>query len=114
MTSDFTQWIGTELEKRNWTHARLAQEAGVSRPIVTQVISGKVPPSCEFCIKVAIALDVSPENILRMADILPGEQTEIGDSPIAQEIAAIAASLPLEQRKELLNFAHYLATKKPE
>jgi len=109
MSEAVKQWIAQELDKLNWTHAQLATQAGISRPLVSRTLRGDMPPSCEFCIKVAIALDVSPEYVLRLASILPGEPTGADDSPIVQEIAGIAANLPLERRKELLKYARYLA-----
>ena len=46
-------------ESREWSQADLAIEAGISRPLVTQLEAGKVLPGWETVVKLARALGES-------------------------------------------------------
>ncbi|MEM7348205.1 MAG: hypothetical protein AAF485_28580, partial [Chloroflexota bacterium] len=70
-------------------------------------LSGDVSPSADFCIKVAQAVDASPEYLLRLADILPPRAT-ISDDEASQEIVELLQHLTPTQRQEALNYIKYL------
>lgn len=114
MSKELTAWLTAELNRLNWSHAQLAKKAGVSRAAVSNTLRGEIPPSCEFCIKIAGALDVAPEYSLRLAGILPGEPSPISPSPTTLEIMQLAESLPPEQRQEALRYLRYLAQQQGE
>jgi transcriptional regulator with XRE-family HTH domain len=111
MSEDLRQLITAELTRRNLSHSQLATKAGVSKSLVSRTLRGDMPASADFCIKIAIALDVAPEYILRLAGILPaGEPNPTTPGPVTQEITRLAETLPPETRQELLKYARYLAT----
>lgn len=110
MSERLKQWLATELNRLNWSHAELAAKAGVSRALVSRTLRGDMPASADFCIKVALALDdVAPEYLLRLAGILPGEPTQITPGPITLELLAIVETLPPELRQQVLSYAKFIA-----
>lgn len=105
MSDGLTTWLNQELEQRGWSQAELARRADVSRPLVTRTLSGDMPASADFCIKVAQALGEAPEKILRLAGILPASAD---DDPTLAELQDIVKNLPPSQRKEALRYLRYL------
>ena len=91
MSDQFRQWLTSEMKKRRYSQGALARAIGMSRPFVSRVLSGEKAPSLDFLIKVAQALEVPPEKVLRLASILPtGLASE--DSTI-QELMDLTRSL---------------------
>lgn len=108
MTEAFRKWVTDGLGRRQWSIRELARQSGVSHPLISQVLSDK-KPSCEFCVKIALAFDESPEMALRLAGILPPESpVSINDASATMEITEIARNLPEGKRKQLLDFARFL------
>lgn len=110
MSEALRQWLATELNRRGMSHTQLANQIGLSHSFVSKVISGAKPPSVNFCFKTAIALDVAPERLLRLAGILPGESAPTSPGPITVEIMAIVESLPPELRQQVLNYVKFLGS----
>lgn len=110
MSDRLTDWIGQELKRLDWPYSELARQAGVSRTLISRTLSGDMPPSADFCIKVAAALNASPIYLLQLAGILPEDveiPTSVNDSTI-QELVDLARNLTQDQREELVRFAHFL------
>lgn len=102
--SAFGDWLADELTRRGWSHNELARRAGVSQPNVSAIAKGQ-NPGCDFCIKIAAALEVPPEKVLRLAGILPSDLPS--DDSNLQELIELARSLPPEEREELLKYARF-------
>ena len=107
MSDRLRAWLTQELKVRQLSQRELAKQSGVSQTRISQTLSGDIPLSADFCIKVAQALDVSPEYLLRLAEILPPEIT-ISDDATTQEIKELLKHLEPEQRQEVLNYIRYL------
>lgn len=105
MSDELRAWLSKELEKRHWSQRELARQSGISQPLVSQTLSGDVPPSADFCIKVAQALGEAPEKVLRMAGILP---PALEDDPTLAEIQDLVRNLPPSQRKDVLRYIRFL------
>ena len=84
VNESLSEFLSTELEARRWSMRELGRRADVSGSLVSEVISGNVPASANFCVAVARALDVSPEHLLRLSGILPGQAP-----PVREEEEAI-------------------------
>ena len=69
----FTRWLQDQLDERDWSQSELARQAGVSSAMISDVLSGNANPGWGFCKKVASALDLPPENVLRLAQHLDPE-----------------------------------------
>ena len=108
MSEGLTVWLSQEIARRGWSHTELAKKASVSRPLVSRILSGDMPASADFCIKVAQALGESPEKVLRLAGILPAAPPATPtDDSILQELVELARNLPSKDRKELLKYARF-------
>lgn len=113
MGDKLADWITGQLEEKGWSQSELAKRSGASRPLVSQVLSGEMSPSADFCIKVAQALDEAPEKLLRLAGILPSAPASEDDATL-QELTDLARNLSPEQRRQLLDFAQFLYRKTKE
>ena len=100
-------WLTRELKVRQLSQRELARQSGVSQTRISQTLSGDIPVSAEFCIKVAPVLGVSPEYLLRLAEILPPESAD-SENATTQEIIELLKNLTPEQQQETLNFIKYL------
>jgi transcriptional regulator with XRE-family HTH domain len=67
----FAQWLESQIEERGWNKAELARRAALSDSTVSMVMGGQRNPGFEFCVSVAGALELPPENVLRRAGLLP-------------------------------------------
>ncbi len=111
MSDKLITWLNQERKRRDWSYADLARKAGVSRPLISRTLTGDMSASADFCIKVAIALDVSPITSLKMAGFLP--ETTLADHVLIEDhtlraLMEIAQALPPSQREKLLDFARFL------
>ena len=92
MDNEFVPWLAGELERRGWTQTELARRAGLVPSYMSMVMNSQKQPSTGFCVKVATALGMSPERVLRIGGYLP---------PVTEErlrefehLAQVLASLP--------------------
>lgn len=69
---DFSEWLVKELNKREWSNSELARRAGVVPSYVSMVISLGRQPGLGFCKKVANALGVSEDEVVRAAGLISG------------------------------------------
>jgi transcriptional regulator with XRE-family HTH domain len=104
MSDNLRAWLAKELQQRKWSHNELARQAKVPQSTVSSVISGNRKAGADFCVKVAQALNESPEKLLRLAGILP----PASEDATLQELIDLARSLPPGQRKEALRYLRFL------
>lgn len=100
----FVTWLTGEIDRRGWNNSELARRAGLVPSAISQVISGTRKPGFEFCIKVARPLDMTPEEVLRRAGLLP-KLSAPEDNPTYQELRDKIRRLPIERQKDLLKIA---------
>jgi transcriptional regulator with XRE-family HTH domain len=103
-------WLTEELDRLGWSYGELSRRAEVSRPLISRTLSGDMPPSADFCIKIAQALGEPPEKVLRLADILP-QLPGAEDELTIEEINDALRGMTPEQRKEALHYIRYLYQK---
>jgi transcriptional regulator with XRE-family HTH domain len=99
----FAAWLQAEIDKRDWKAATLARQAGLSKGTVSDILNQRRAPGHEFCVRVAGALHYPPEDVLRLADLLP-PQGELGDLSLRQ-LVEVARQLSDDERAELLEIA---------
>src|ERR671911_1789061 len=84
-------------ERRMWTQARLADEAGVSPTTVSGIESGRISrPHFGTLRKLALALGVEPEDLLS----LPGSEGDEALSPLSLEWAMSSGEEEFERGLE--------------
>lgn len=82
---EFVTWLTEELDERGWTGSELARRAGLVPSTVSTVITGAKRPGLDFCVGVSRALGVMPEQVLRLAGLLPPVPP-----PVVEENEALA------------------------
>jgi len=70
---DFVAWLNAEMEKQGWSLQQTAQRVGVSHTVVTNIANGQARPSADFCRRIALVFQLSPEEVFRHAGLLPPE-----------------------------------------
>ena len=114
MGEAFRRWVTDELERRQWSLRELGRQSGISHPLISQVLTGKVSPSINFFHGIAKAFNESPEVLMRLAGILPPQLPASTDDDSATiELTEIARTLPEDKRRQLLDFARFLRKQPP-
>jgi len=105
----FGRWLLKELEERGWSQSELAGRAGVSHGRISQIISGDIPTS-KILVKLAYALRLRPEDVLRRAGILPPLPTneEQGE---AVKLMELFDHLAPAERERVLEYVEFLLSR---
>lgn len=103
MNDNLSSWLAKELERRGWSHRELARRAGVSQTAVSQAISGDRNIGWDFCAKIAGPLDMTPEEVLRLAGLL--SKSSHNDDKLIRQLSDRFQELSAERRRRVLDFA---------
>lgn len=79
MESDFFTWIAEETDKRDWSNNELGRRAGLSSGTISLVLSGQRNVTEKFCIAIAKAFGEKPQDVLRLAGLLPPSAGSMND-----------------------------------
>lgn len=107
----FMEWLQSELDKRNWSSYELTKRAGLSHSVMSKARLDKQPLGWEACAKIAKALDMPPEEVLRRAGYLPPVPTAEAE---LEELAHLFSQLSLDDRKRILSIARTFSQSKGE
>jgi transcriptional regulator with XRE-family HTH domain len=72
-TTNFPDWLQSELDKRRWSQADLAYSAGISRAVVNKLLNRKTYPQPDTLQAIARAFKIPVETVYRAAGLLPQE-----------------------------------------
>lgn len=105
---NFSVWLLQEIESRGWNQAELHRKSGLSRTVISDVLSNKVSPGYEFCIAVGKALHVPGDHIMRIAGLLPPipEQTQQ-----IEQLVYLFERLNEKDRQTVLDMMQFLLSK---
>lgn len=93
---NFSDWLNEEMSKNEWSQSDLARKAGLTRGAVNHLLSGRTKtPDNETIEKLAHAFDLSPESVMRYANILPISQEQ---DPWVTEMSHKLSQLPPDLR----------------
>lgn len=98
-----SSWLANELKNRGWSHRELARRSGLSQTAISTVLSGQRQPGWEFCAAVAGALGEAPEQLMRMAGLLPPLPAPEGDVTL-RDLIEYAKLLSPEERQFVLDY----------
>jgi transcriptional regulator with XRE-family HTH domain len=98
----FINWLNQELKERRWQQKDLAEAAGVSDSTITLVLKGDRKPGADLCNGIARAFGIPPEEVFRMAGLLPALPEE--DDELARQLVEKFKRLPIEKRREVLSY----------
>ena len=99
----FSVWVHAEIDKRGWKASDLARAANVSKGTISDILNERRRPGLDVCVAIARALKYPPEDVLRIAGLLPPGR-DLGDLSIRQ-LLEVARELTEEERAELLEIA---------
>ena len=89
----------------------MARRAGVSHTAIINVVHGHTRPSAQFCLQLAEALQVPPEDVYRRAGLLP---TAAPEGASLQEASYLFAQLSDSEQETVLTMMRALAEKRRE
>lgn len=93
--SNLSDLLVKELQKRGWSQRELSRRSGISPTQISHVISEQANPGSDFCLAIARALRYSPEEIMRLAGLLPSLPAPVAEE---KEIMHLIRSLPASAR----------------
>jgi lambda repressor-like predicted transcriptional regulator len=99
MGEDFPEWIEQQLSQRGWRASDLAHKAGIDQGTLSNVLNRARGAGLVFCNRVAVALRLPPETVLRHAGLLPGVPEE---TAAAREMAYLFARLAPDDQERVL------------
>jgi transcriptional regulator with XRE-family HTH domain len=89
-TTNFPDWLQSELDKRRWSQADLAYSAGISRAVVNKLLNRKTYPQPETLQAIARAFKLPIETVYRAAGLLPREtESESFEAEIIHKLKLI-------------------------
>jgi transcriptional regulator with XRE-family HTH domain len=105
VNNSFMTWLDGILAERNLTRADLARRAGIGQSTLSLIGSGDRNPGSEVCLAIARALKIPPEEVLRVAGILPPVRS---GSALDDRIVHLMGLLSDDEKNMLLEFSELL------
>jgi transcriptional regulator with XRE-family HTH domain len=106
---NFIEWMEIQLEQKGWSRSDLARTSGISASHISRILNGEVSPSADYMVSIASALHVPPEEVFRVAGLLPPHREQ---PPGFLEWMDLFLSASEEQREELLAYARFQAERR--
>lgn len=101
----FAVWLLEELNKQGWQQSEFAKEAKIGTGTLSNVLSGNRKPGWDFCVSVAQALNIPPDEVFRRAGLLP--QSTAPDKPDYEQLKEVAAHLNNEELSKALEYVRW-------
>ena len=111
MIDDLATWLKHELKLRGWSMREMARRTGVSHTAIINLVNGRTNPSAQFCLQIAEALQMPPEEIYRSAGLLPSSTPEEAS---LLEANYLFARLSESEQETVLTIMRALAEKRRE
>lgn len=70
---EFITWINAELDQRGWSRSEAARRGGFSSSTLDKVVGGFSKPGPILCRGLARAFGLPPDEVFRLAGILPSQ-----------------------------------------
>ncbi|MCB9105851.1 MAG: helix-turn-helix transcriptional regulator [Anaerolineales bacterium] len=103
-------WIETRISAEGLSITGLAKRMGISHSYLSNVLSGNKEPGSKFYLGVAKAFNLSVEAVERM-DKLGQAPDEMSDEELIEELLTLARRLARPERRQLVDFAIFLASR---
>jgi transcriptional regulator with XRE-family HTH domain len=104
---NFRIWLEDQLRQRGWKQADLIRLTGLDPSTVSNILNGKRRVGPEACKSIARALGLPPEQVYRVAGLLPPKP---GPDEIVDRAEHIIRSYKREETKQqALEYLEYLA-----
>lgn len=102
------QAMAAAMKDRNLGLRAAASLLDVSHPTLGKVLNGE-EASFEFCVKASGFLKIPPDQVFRLAGLLPPVPAKTEQS---EQLLYLFNQLDPDKKQELINFANYLLLKK--
>jgi transcriptional regulator with XRE-family HTH domain len=102
VSDKLADYINRELNARQWSVRELARRSGLAHTTINDVTALRSNPGLEFCRSIARAFNVPPEQVLRLAGLLPPVPEE---TVTIAELVFLANQLPLDEQEKLVQIA---------
>lgn len=109
----FSNWLLLEMKRREWNNADLARKAGLSRQAIGYYLGGRIP-SNEACQKIAHALGVTPDEVLRHVGILTDYDPKTAKAKELQRLLELSSPQVVDDVLEFARHRLSLARKRGE
>ncbi len=104
---EFPFWLNEQMRKRSWSQSELARHAHLSQTVISQVLGGQ-HPGVRFCKAIAGAFGLPPEEVVKLAGILPRPPKW---TPELDEWMALFEQLSDEDRSEMIELGRIKASR---
>lgn len=104
----FSDWINAELDTRQWSQADLHRKSGMSRTVISNVVSGTSVPGWDFCVGIAKAFNLQPTEVFRRAGLLPSINVQ---DEVRERLLYRFALLSEADKTHLMNYIDFLLSK---
>ncbi len=105
----FVEWLQRELAKRNWTQLDLSRHSGISAAGISKIMSSDRGVGIEAVVRIATALNVTTDNVLRQAGLLPTPaDATLDDRRLLEDLQRRIERLDAEDRRYLSDLVNRL------
>lgn len=70
----FSEWLQSEMGKRNWTQADLSRQSGLHRAIISKLVLASSTPLPDTLLAIASAFKLPESQVFEAAGILPSNK----------------------------------------
>lgn len=105
MENELFTWINDQVAERGWSNNELARRAKISGSSISLVLNGQRGITADFCSAIAMALDVSPDYVMRLAGLLPSMPPAVENE---HELLMIYRQLNADHREAMRAMAQAL------
>jgi len=107
----FASTVKNALQGKGISYRKFGRLIGVSHSYISQVLTGKLAPSASFIVKTSSVIGIPPDNLLRIAGVIPENAMlpNILDKETAKEVIELFSNLPPEKRAEALRYLRFLS-----
>lgn len=99
---DFVAWLNSQMEGKGWGIRETARRAGVSHPVISDILNLRKKPSFETCKALAELFEFPPEYVMRLAGLL---QQLPNRDPDDEEMLHLFGQLDEGDQEEILQIA---------
>lgn len=101
-----SEWLTTNMQIHNLSTRETARRAGISHPLISDILNGG-KPSLETCTVLAVLFNSPPEQVLRLAGLLPPKPVK---DVIQERADYLMERLSQERQQQAIEFLEFLVS----
>lgn len=100
---DFFNWVIKQRDEQGWNDAELSTAANISQSNLSLILSGQRNITFDFCVAIAKAFRIRPEEVLYKAGLLTPPVARVDElNDDEGELVGLYRELPAESRETIL------------